>query len=171
MNFTNYIDQFNATSLRIKPRQTHIDKIVIYSILFLLSSIGNTTSFIALLNMKKRKNFNQSKYRIRLLFLNLCIGDLMVTFIHMPLEIAWAYTDSWLAGDVVCKLMLSLRTFGFYLSSSVLIAITIDRYYAVINPMEIDKINTLTKRLLYFCWIFSFVSSIPQVSGLNFELC
>jgi gonadotropin-releasing hormone receptor len=45
----------------------------------------------------------------------------------MPLEIAWAYTDSWLAGDLACKFMLSLRTFGFYLSSSVLIAITIGK--------------------------------------------
>lgn len=123
------LSQINNVTLfgYIKPRLIHVDKIVIYSILFALASIGNTTSFIALLNMRTRKNCVQSKNRIRLLFLNLCIGDLMVTYIHLPLEIVWAYTDSWLAGEIMCKLMLSLRTFGFYLSSSVLIAITIGK--------------------------------------------
>ena len=129
MNTENFSQSNNITLLEyIKPRQIHVDKIVIYSILFIVSSIGNTTSFIALLNMKTRKQCVHSHNRIRLLFLNLCIGDLMVTFIHLPLEIVWAYTDSWLAGDIMCKLMLSLRTFGFYLSSSVLIAITIGNF-------------------------------------------
>jgi gonadotropin-releasing hormone receptor len=86
----------------------------------------------------------------------------------MPLEIAWAYTDSWLAGDIICKLMLSLRTFGFYLSSSVLITITIDRYYVILYPMKMEKINKLSKILLYVCWIFSFISSIPQV--FNYQI-
>jgi hypothetical protein len=62
----------------IKPRLIHTDKIIIYSILFVLSSVGNTTSLIALINMNKRKSLNCSKSRIRLLFINLCIGDLMV---------------------------------------------------------------------------------------------
>ena len=63
----------------VKPRLIHVDKIVIYTVLFVLSSIGNTTSLIALFNMDKRKNMNSSKSRIRLLFINLCIGDLMVS--------------------------------------------------------------------------------------------
>ena len=62
----------------VKARQIHIDKISIYTILFILSSIGNTASFVALLNMNKQRNTNNSKSRIRLLFLHLCIGDLMV---------------------------------------------------------------------------------------------
>lgn len=62
----------------VKARQIHIDKISIYTILFILSSIGNTASFVALLNMNKQRNTNNSKSRIRLLFLHLCVGDLMV---------------------------------------------------------------------------------------------
>ena len=65
----------------VKARQIHIDKISIYTILFILSSIGNTASFVALLNMNKQRNTNNSKSRIRLLFLHLCIGDLMVIII------------------------------------------------------------------------------------------
>ena len=51
------------------------EKIIIYSILFLVSSIGNTSSFITLLLKKKKA----AKSRVRLLFLNLCVADLLVT--------------------------------------------------------------------------------------------
>jgi uncharacterized membrane protein len=113
----------------------NIEKIVIYSILFVIASIGNTTSFVALLFMKKNKSdpanssSSSSKMRIRLLLMNLCIADLIVTYIHMPLEIVWAITNSWLAPNSVCKLMMFLRTFGSYLSSFVLITITIGNLF------------------------------------------
>ena len=58
-------------------RKIHTEKVVIYSILFVISSIGNTTSFIALLFMN-RLNRSQNFTRIRMLFMNLCIADLMV---------------------------------------------------------------------------------------------
>lgn len=60
-----------------QPRVKHTDKIIIYSILFIIASIGNTTSFIALLFMN-RLNRSKNFTRIRMLFMNLCIADLMV---------------------------------------------------------------------------------------------
>lgn len=62
-------------------RKIHTEKVVIYSILFVISSIGNTTSFIALLFMN-RLNRSQNFTRIRMLFMNLCIADLMVYIIQ-----------------------------------------------------------------------------------------
>ena len=55
-------------------RILQLEKIIIYSILFIISSIGNTSSFITLLLKKKN-----AKSRVRLLFLNLCVADLLVT--------------------------------------------------------------------------------------------
>lgn len=46
----------------------------------------------------------------------------------MPLEIGWAFTVSWKAGDAMCRIMAFFRTFGLYLSSFVLVCISIDRY-------------------------------------------
>ena len=114
-------------TLPVNNNLTHrMEKITIYCILFIIACIGNTTAFVALLFMNK-SNLKSSKIRIRLLLMNLCIADLIVTYIDMPLEIVWAITDRWLAGDIVCKLMMFLRTFGLYLSSFVLITITIGK--------------------------------------------
>lgn len=50
-----------------------------------------------------------------------------VTFIIMPLEIGWAFTVQWIAGDFMCRFMMFFRTFGLYLSSFVLVCISVDR--------------------------------------------
>jgi gonadotropin-releasing hormone receptor len=50
-----------------------------------------------------------------------------VTFLMMPLEIAWNTTVSWRAGDAVCRIMSFFRTFGLYLSSFVIVSISLDR--------------------------------------------
>lgn len=69
----------NSMQPSLVKRVANWEKIAIYSILFIIASIGNTTSFIALLFMN-RLNRSQNFSRIRMLFMNLCIADLMVGF-------------------------------------------------------------------------------------------
>ena len=56
-----------------------------------------------------------------------CFLHLQVTFLMMPLEIAWAATVMWLAGDALCRILSFFRIFGLFLSSNILICISIDR--------------------------------------------
>lgn len=83
---TNMSELWSSSSVAYRrPQQQHTvmkrvsnwEKIAIYSVLFVIASIGNTTSFIALLFMS-RQNRSQNFTRIRMLFMNLCIADLMV---------------------------------------------------------------------------------------------
>lgn len=50
-----------------------------------------------------------------------------VTLITMPLEIGWAITVSWEAGDEMCRIMAFFRIFGVFLFSFILVCIGIDR--------------------------------------------
>lgn len=161
-NITTENHELTSTRQQQMVRVANWGKIVIYSILFVIASVGNTTAFIALLFMN-RLNRSQNFTRIRMLFMNLCIADLMVTYIHLPLEIIWAYTDAWLAGEIMCKLMMFLRTFGLYLSSFIIITITIDRFYVIVKPLELERVYRLNKILIVMSWVVSFLSSIPQV--------
>jgi len=45
----------------------------------------------------------------------------------MPFEIGWAITVTWEAGDAMCRIMAFFRMFGLYLSSFVIICISVDR--------------------------------------------
>jgi gonadotropin-releasing hormone receptor len=131
--------------------------IIIYSILFVISAVGNITVFTSLLRNRNRK------LRINLLIFNLAIADLIVTFIMIPLEVGWRITESWIAGDFVCRIMQALRAFGPYLSSMVLICISLDRYFAIVHPLKVNDAHRRSKIMLAFSWMISIACSAPQV--------
>nr|CAD7199385.1 unnamed protein product [Timema douglasi] len=99
----------------------NVVSIVTYSILLIISSVGNITVLIILRRKKTKRS------RINLLLMHLAIADLFVTLLMMPLEIGWNFTVSWAASDAMCRVMAFFRIFGLYLSSFVLVCISIDR--------------------------------------------
>ena len=131
--------------------------VVAYSILFVVAAAGNLTIFITLFRYRHRKS------RVNMFIMNLCIADLIVTFVMLPLEIGWHITVSWKAGDVGCRLLMFFRAFGFYLSSFILIGISLDRYFAIAHPLSLTDAGKRGKIMLILAWIISTVASIPQV--------
>ncbi|KAI4488670.1 hypothetical protein M0802_011378 [Mischocyttarus mexicanus] len=87
----------------------------------------------------------------------------------MPLEIGWAITVSWKAGDAMCRIMAFFRVFGLYLSSFVLVCISMDRYYAVIKPLQLLHVDRRGKIMLTIAWLGSIFCSIPQMMVFHLE--
>ncbi|XP_076444015.1 adipokinetic hormone/corazonin-related peptide receptor variant I-like [Babylonia areolata] len=130
--------------------------VIAYSCLFLVAACGNLTVFITLFRNRAIKS------RVNLFIMHLSIADLLVTFMMLPLEIVWHTTVAWLAGDAMCRLMMFFRAFGFYLSSCILVAISLDRYFAIMHPLSINDATRRGKVMLGVSWAFSVLSSIPQ---------
>ena len=62
------------------------------------------------------------------------------------------------------------RTFGFYLSSFILMSISVDRYLSMVYPLNIQPIRMANQRgriMLILAWVFSGIASVPQVSGYS----
>jgi gonadotropin-releasing hormone receptor len=128
--------------------------------MFVISACGNLTVFITLFQNRHRKS------RVNLFIMHLSIADLAVTFIMMPVEIAWHSTVQWLTGEFTCRFFAFWRVFGFYLSSFILIAISLDRYFAITHPMSLTDADRRGKLMLLLAWLFSIVASCPNVSTL-----
>ena len=62
-------------------------------------------------------------------------SDLIVSYVVIPLEIGWAVSVQWYAGNVACKLLMFIRALAFYLSSMLLVSLTIDRFLAIARPL------------------------------------
>ncbi|XP_076661102.1 adipokinetic hormone receptor isoform X2 [Halictus rubicundus] len=156
----------NNVELPIDMRfnEGHVVSIIVYSVLMIVSAMGNTTVLV-LITRRKRT----SKSRIHTMLMHLAIADLLVTFLMMPLEIGWAITVSWEAGDAMCRIMAFFRMFGLYLSSFILVCISIDRYYAVIRPLQLWDVDKRGKIMLCFAWIGSIVCSMPQMVVFHLE--
>lgn len=136
----------------------HVVFIAAYSCFFVIAAVGNLTVFITLFRNRNDKS------RVNMFIMHLAIADLIVTFIMMPLEIGWHATVEWLAGDTACRILMFFRTFGLYLSSFVLVVISLDRYFAILHPLSLNDADKRGKIMLCFAWLFSAVSSAPQVS-------
>ncbi|XP_037774021.1 vasopressin V1b receptor-like isoform X1 [Penaeus monodon] len=130
--------------------------IIVYCVLFIVAAIGNFTVFITLFRNRHRKS------RVNLMIMHLAVADLMVTLINFPLEVGWRITTQWVAGNLACKLFQFLRAFGLYLSSLVLVCISLDRYFAIVHPLKVNDAQRRGKMMLSFAWSIAAVCSIPQ---------
>ena len=143
---------FNADSLI---------SVITYSILFFIAATGNLTVFIILVKNRRRRS------RVNLFIMHLSVADMIVTFLMMPMEIGWHITVSWNAGDLCCRFFMFCRVLGFYLSSFILIAISLDRYFAIAHPLRLINADKRGRFMLLLAWIFSIIASIPQVNKLT----
>jgi gonadotropin-releasing hormone receptor len=82
----------------------------------------------------------------------------------IPLEVGWRATTQWLAGNAACKVLLFLRAFGLYLSSMVLVCVSLDRYFAILYPLRVNDARRRGKLMLTAAWLVSIICSVPQVS-------
>lgn len=137
----------------------HRVSIVAYSILMLLSAVGNFT----VLSILVRRRRGARSTNINTMLIHLAIADLLVTFLLMPCEIAWSATVMWWAGDAWCRVTAFFRTFGLFQSSFVLVCISIDRYFAVLKPMNLSDVDRRGKIMLSCAWIGSVLCSLPQM--------
>ena len=73
---------FNFSALPIEMRFSNINTIVIiiYSNLIWISLVGNLTVLKAMVRVRRRS-------RVHLLLLNLCVADIIVTVVEMPLQV------------------------------------------------------------------------------------
>ncbi|CAH0725110.1 unnamed protein product, partial [Brenthis ino] len=76
--------------------------------------------------------------------------------------ISWKYTNAWLVGNLLCKVLLVMRAFGLYLSSNVLVCISIDRFFAVLYPLKLSVARKRSKQMLYGAWAVALGCSLPQ---------
>uniref|UniRef100_A0A1B0DK44 G-protein coupled receptors family 1 profile domain-containing protein n=1 Tax=Phlebotomus papatasi TaxID=29031 RepID=A0A1B0DK44_PHLPP len=77
-------------------------------------------------------------------------------------QIGWRITVEWYAGNVACKVFLFMRAFCLYLSSNVLVCVSLDRCFAVVYPLRVTDARKRGKCMLLTAWILAALYSIPQ---------
>lgn len=163
-NERGYFEKYINNSIPPLPREMTFNddgvlSVIAYSCLFVIAATGNLTVLITLLRSRSIKS------RVNTYILHLSIADLIVAFIMLPLEIVWNITVSWEAGDAACRILMFFRALGFYLSSFILVTISLDRYFSIVHPMSIHDAERRGKIMISLAWALSVIASLPQVSS------
>lgn len=70
--------------------------------------------------------------------------------------------------DLLCRLVKYLQVLGMFASSYVMVAMTVDRYYAICCPLQAHRGAAGRRRcsVILLAWSLSLLLSVPQVGHL-----
>ena len=166
MNTTANGSSSSSCSSLINPEALKVGKTVAYSLILLVSLVGN--SLIVLIVYKTptlRKPIN-------MLIANMAMSDLLLPIFLIPVGLIDLHVGSWLIGgtlgQALCKIHPFLIEISMKVSIQSLILITVDRYAAVVVPLRSPLISRKVCRcLIVGTWIFAAAFFSPYLFTFN----
>ncbi|XP_016521759.1 vasopressin V2 receptor isoform X2 [Poecilia formosa] len=148
----------NLTELERDPLLA-VAEVVVLAVILLLALVGNGLVLVVLLRRK------QNHSPLHQFMLNLCVADLVVALFQVLPQLVWDARGRFPGPDFLCRLVKYLQVLGMFASSYMIVAMTVDRHYAICCPLQAHR-SGATKRwntLILLAWSLSLLLSFPQV--------
>ncbi|KAL8559560.1 hypothetical protein ACOMHN_018723 [Nucella lapillus] len=132
-------------------------QIPIYVLIFLLSVVGNVLVMVTLMQNKKMRTVTN------VFLLNLAVSDLLLAVFCMPFTIIPILMQNFVFGAAMCVMIRYLQGVSVSVSCFTLVAISLERYFAICRPLQSRSWQTLSHayRCIAVCWILAAVFMIP----------
>ena len=159
----------NTTSCFVTedPIAAKVCKTLAYCLLLVVSLLGNTLIIMVVYRDNKMRTTTN------LLIVNMAVSDLLVPIFAMPranVEILYGNLR-WLIdgvlGETLCKLTAFFQDISTAVSVQTLVAIAVDRFYAVWFPLKAARIKPRVKYVILLIWLISTVIHAPYLYGFN----
>ncbi|KAK3551732.1 hypothetical protein QTP70_023259, partial [Hemibagrus guttatus] len=136
---------------------------VLYSLFFVVGFPGNMLVLWVILRGAQMKNMTDVS------LLNLAIADLLLLF-TLPFLAHYA-RDTWVFGNFMCRLVLSVYYIGFYSGIFFIVLMSIDRYLAIVHCVFALRIRTKAYGIVasMVIWILAIIASFPELLFLGVE--
>ncbi|XP_062311995.1 cholecystokinin receptor [Osmerus eperlanus] len=142
--------------LPVKLAQKEL-RILLYSVIFLISVLGNLLIIMVLTVNKRMRTVTNS------FLLSLALSDLMMALFCMPFSLIPSILQDFIFGAAMCKIVAYLMGISVSISTFSLVAIAIERYSAICNPLKSRAWQTRShaNRVIAATWVLSFVIMVP----------
>ena len=158
----------NATGNMTESHNTvtpfRIVEVSIMLLIFLFSLMGNS---MALFSIYKR---SQMQTFIHWLIFNLAVADLTSSIVCLPLEIPILLNGGiWIYGSFLCPIVIPTQTISVFSSVFTLVALSISRHWAIVNPLRRQPTVKEAKALILMIWVASLICASPLIATLRFD--
>lgn len=137
---------------------------VMYSTVFIVALIGNGLVCFVVQNSPRMKTV--TNYFI----VNLAVGDILMTLFCVPFSfVSTLILRYWPFGSVMCKVVNYSQAVSVFVSAYTLLAISIDRYMAIMRPLR-PRLGTTSAKLVVaavWCGALATAGPIPVVSEIE----
>ncbi|XP_037539705.1 vasopressin V2 receptor [Nematolebias whitei] len=136
-----------------------VAEVVVLAVILLLALVGNGLVLVVLF---KRSLHHSPLHQF---MLNLCVADLVVALFQVLPQLVWDAKGRFPGPDFLCRLVKYLQVLGMFASSYMIVAMTMDRHYAICCPLRAHR-SGASKRWNTFivqAWGLSLLLSLPQV--------
>ena len=138
--------------------------ISIYVCISLTAIVGN--SAIIYVVIKSRRLRSTTNYFIA----NLAVADMAIATLAIPFQFQAALLQKWLLPHFMCQLCPSVQVVSLNVSIFTLVAIALDRYKAVIKPLEARQSKFRTKLSILGIWMVGVGLAIPTFMAFKVKL-
>ncbi|KAF5903871.1 cholecystokinin receptor type A [Clarias magur] len=132
-------------------------RILLYSLIFFFSIFGNLLIIVVLVVNKRMRTVTNS------FLLSLAVSDLMMAVFCMPFTFIPNLLEDFIFGAAMCKIVAYLMGISVSISTFSLVAIAIERYSAICNPLKSRAWQTRSHayRVIAMTWVLSFLIMTP----------
>ncbi|XP_070770890.1 cholecystokinin receptor [Enoplosus armatus] len=146
------------TPQRVRQRDgDHTLRILLYSLIFFLSVFGNLLIIVVLTVNKRMRTVTNT------FLLSLAVSDLMMAVFCMPFTLIPSILKDFIFGAAMCKIVSYLMGISVSISTFSLVAIAIERYSAICNPLKsrVWQTRSHAYRVIAATWVLAFIIMIP----------
>ncbi|KAH8039672.1 hypothetical protein HPB51_008265 [Rhipicephalus microplus] len=157
LQLTGRVDGSEDSATKFGPQYHGQVRVTIILIMIAFSATGNSVVCWRLLRNRRHHRYQKA----HVLFLNLAMADLLVTTVTMTSQTVWEIMGrAWIAGDTFCRIFKVLQTFALASSTYVIVAIALDRHFAIVHPLASCPTPS---RLATAAWVASLLPSLPNL--------
>ncbi|KAM5272031.1 cholecystokinin receptor type A [Ctenodactylus gundi] len=139
-------------------------QILLYSLIFLLSVLGNTLVITVLIRNKRMRTVTNT------FLLSLAVSDLMLCLFCMPFNLIPSLLRDFIFGSAMCKTTTYFMGTSVSVSTFNLVAISLERYGAICKPLQSrvwqTKSHALKVIAATWCLSFTIMTPYPIYSNL-----
>uniref|UniRef100_A0A8C6PCG4 Vasopressin V2 receptor n=1 Tax=Nothobranchius furzeri TaxID=105023 RepID=A0A8C6PCG4_NOTFU len=136
-----------------------VAEVVVLAVILLLALLGNGLVLVVLLKRRQHQN------PLHQFMLNLCVADLVVALFQVLPQLVWDAKGRFPGPDFLCRLVKYLQVLGMFASSYMIVAMTMDRHYAICCPLQAHGSGAAKRwnTFIMLAWSLSLLLSLPQV--------